>query len=97
MLDEGCERNEGSAKLAIALLVLSLANTAKLNKALRFCLNELVDCRCCLLDVVLLEVRGISSFDLDSRTTNEEDFESKVKGRTDSFTSDSFEESFVKI
>lgn len=44
MLDgEGRERNAGSAKLAIALLVLSLANTAKVNKPLRFCLKELVD------------------------------------------------------
>jgi hypothetical protein len=35
------ERNEGSAKLAIALVVLSRANAANVNKL--FCLNELVD------------------------------------------------------
>lgn len=42
-------------------------------------------------------MRGITSFELDSRGVNE-DFESKVRGRTDNFTEDKkFEESLVKL
>lgn len=47
--------------------------------------------------VAVLDVRGSNSFELDSRTINGEDFESIVKGRIESFTSDKFDESFVRV
>jgi hypothetical protein len=43
LLLEGRERIEGSAKLAIALVVLSRANAANVKSAPRFCFDELVE------------------------------------------------------
>lgn len=43
LLDEGRFRGVGSEKLAIALVVLSLAKAAKLSIPARFCLKRLVD------------------------------------------------------
>jgi hypothetical protein len=42
-VDERRGRTEGSEKLAIALVVLSRANAAKVNSPPRFCFEELVD------------------------------------------------------
>lgn len=47
--DEMRGRTEGSARLAIAFVVLSRANAANVNNPLRLCFAELVesvDCRC---------------------------------------------------
>lgn len=43
LLDDGRERMVGSDKLAIALVVLSRANTANVNNPVRFCFEELVE------------------------------------------------------